>query len=447
VPPASPLGTPEPIDCYRMRVALALGDTILRDIVVAKDSTLTVGESSEADLVLPCPGDNRATGKLPLLRGTILELLPGYEGRLHIGDHPQTVKQLRASGADRVSFGPEDWGVLFPIHAPGVRIVIQCVTTPELKLSRMPWWRDPFYAILTVIAVATVLFHFAALLSYEAHRDEIESAEPSDRMARVMFNTPVNEEKDEDAKVPADSKLSETKGRVSRRSSRSEGKFGRTDKHQRSSAPRNDAHARTANLAMVGALNETRESALMQDLLGVGDALSATGGTGDVLVVGAGDGGMGLAGTGGGGGGTSEGSIQGSGDLNMGGAGSATRRKRNNARPRAPKEKTPTVKTGIARIKGQLSKALIDKEVRRHKAQIKFCYNKQLQRMPKLAGKVVLSWIIKMDGSVIKPKVKTSSLGSSDAESCMLRSLKGWKFPKPSGGVVQVDYPFMFGAH
>ena len=129
----------------------------------------------------------------------------------------------------------------------------------------------------------------------------------------------------------------------------------------------------------------------------------------------------------------------------MGGAGSQTRRRNNNKKPKAPKERKPTVKTGTARIKGQLSKALIDKEVRRHRAQIKFCYNKQLQRLPNLSGKVTLSWIIAMNGAVIKPKVKSSSLGNSDAESRMIRSLNSWKFPKPQGGVVQVDYPFMFG--
>jgi len=137
--------------------------------------------------------------------------------------------------------------------------------------------------------------------------------------------------------------------------------------------------------------------------------------------------------------------IGGTGDVDTGGAGSANRKKTVKGTGK-PEEKKVKVTTGSATVKGQLSKELIDREVRRHRAQIRFCYEKQLQRFPKLAGKVTLSWVISMDGSVVKPRVKSSSLNNSDAESCMIRSLSGWQFPKPQGGVVAVDYPFMFGS-
>jgi TonB family protein len=153
---------------------------------------------------------------------------------------------------------------------------------------------------------------------------------------------------------------------------------------------------------------------------------------------------MGTKGGGAGGGGEGEGVIQGTGDVDVGGAGSSNRKKKVKGNKR-PQEKKVAVRTGTAQVKGQLSKELIDREVRRHRAQITFCYNKQLLRHPKLSGKVILRWIITMDGSVRGAKVKSSSLGNKDAESCMVRALESWKFPKPEGGVVQVDYPFIFG--
>ena len=61
---------------------------------------------------------------------------------------------------------------------------------------------------------------------------------------------------------------------------------------------------------------------------------------------------------------------------------------------------TYAVSTGTPKVRGQLSKELIDKEVRRHRPQIAFCYNKELTRNPDLSGKVSLSWIISLDGSV-----------------------------------------------
>jgi TonB family protein len=154
---------------------------------------------------------------------------------------------------------------------------------------------------------------------------------------------------------------------------------------------------------------------------------------------------MSTKGSGTGGGGEGEGVIGGTGDVDTGGAGTENRKKSVKGAG-TPIEKEVSVQTGNATVKGQLSKALIDKEVRRHKAQIRFCYNKQLTRHPDLAGKVVLSWIINMDGSVKNARVRSSSLGNKDAESCMVRALESWSFPHPQGGVVQVDYPFMFGA-
>jgi TonB family protein len=160
--------------------------------------------------------------------------------------------------------------------------------------------------------------------------------------------------------------------------------------------------------------------------------------------VGGGNFGMATKGSGGGGGGEGEGTIHGTGNLNVGGAGSANRKKSVKGNKR-PQEKKVAVRTGTPTIKGQLSKELIDREVRRHRAQVTFCYNKQLLRHPNLSGKVLLRWIISMDGSVKGAKIKSSSLGNKDAESCMVRALESWRFPKPEGGVVQVDYPFIFG--
>ena len=128
------------------------------------------------------------------------------------------------------------------------------------------------------------------------------------------------------------------------------------------------------------------------------------------------------------------------------GGGGADNRKRTAKTVSGPAEKKATVTPGSATVKGQLSPELIDKEVRRHRAQMQFCYQKQLTRSPNLAGKVSLQWVIAMDGSVIRPKVKSSSLGNDDVESCLVRALANWKFPKPEGGVVEVIYPFVFGA-
>jgi hypothetical protein len=194
------------------------------------------------------------------------------------------------------------------------------------------------------------------------------------------------------------------------------------------------------NVGVVKEMNLLAQKGTVGELMNLGSQISGM--DSGELVVGGGNYGMSTRGGGGGGGGEGEGVIHGTGDVDVGGGGSENRKKTVKGSS-APKEKGVSVAAGTATVKGQLSKELIDKEVRRHKAQISFCYTKQLTRFPDLHGKVLLQWIISLDGSVKGAKVKSSSLGNGDVESCMVRALQGWRFPKPEGGVVEVVYPFI----
>ncbi len=431
---------------YDVRVALALGDTILHDVFAGYEGgRVTIGQADSNTFVLP--GEARASrrGRQLLVKKNHLHLLEGLDGRLHIAGETQDVAQLRAAGQAKIKLNPEDWGVLHLSDQPGVRLVVQCVRRE--RVGRMPSQalRDPIWGILLICGLAFGGFKFAADLLYAANKVEFDADDASDRMSRVMFNKPPEEEEEEEPEVGPDDQEEE---KEAKRAGGEEGKFGDPNKRGPSNVPKmDDARSRTANMAMVGALNDAKDSAVMRDLLGTtGQISDAVGGMGEgELLIGEGNYGMSTKGSGSGGGGEGVGVIGGTGDVDTGGAGTANRKKTVKGTGK-PKEKKVSVKTGSATVKGQLSKALIDKEVRRHRAQIRFCYEKQLQRFPKLAGKVTLSWIISMDGSVKKPRVKSSSLKNGDAESCMVRSLSGWRFPKPQGGVVAVDYPFMFGS-
>jgi len=426
---------------YRTRVAIVVGDTVLAERFVAPDEIVTIGDRADATFVLPtlAAGGPEA---VVLLRGHRLFLAAPLGGRLHLATGPHRVEDLRAHGGAAVDLEPEDWGVLTLSGAPTLRILVQRVAAEPRP--RLP--RDRSGAPLAVsTAIAAALFGafmVVTFLSYEPTRPMIETPAVSDRMARALFNQPPPEEEEARPEV-SDRDQEEEKAR--KRAGGREGRFGRPDKRGPSNVPRS-ADEVAANTGLVRELNQLAQTNTMGDLLGVsgqvGQALSGLD-EGD-LVVGAGNFGMSTKGGGRGGGGEGEGVIHGTGDVDVGGAGSANR-KRTVKGTRRPKEKKVTVRPGRASVRGQLSKELIDREVRRHRAQIAFCYNKQLLRFPNLSGKVVLSWIIAMDGSVRKARVKSSSLGNRDAESCMVRALESWRFPKPEGGVVQVDYPFVFG--
>jgi len=98
---------------------------------------------------------------------------------------------------------------------------------------------------------------------------------------------------------------------------------------------------------------------------------------------------------------------------------------------------------------GTLSKKAIAKVIMRNKGAIKYCYESQLTRFPTLRGKVVVDFIIEMNGSVRTAKVSSNKLNKAAAKgkvaSCLMRFVRRWQFPKPQGGKVRVIYPFTFG--
>ena len=71
------------------------------------------------------------------------------------------------------------------------------------------------------------------------------------------------------------------------------------------------------------------------------------------------------------------------------------------------------------------------------------CYQRQLDRDPKLAGKLVVSFKIGADGAVLRSSIASSTLGAKDVESCVLSNFNRLKFPA-SGADASVTYPFTF---
>ena len=77
--------------------------------------------------------------------------------------------------------------------------------------------------------------------------------------------------------------------------------------------------------------------------------------------------------------------------------------------------------------------------------QIRYCYQRELTKNPSLGGKVVIKFIIAKDNLVSTASVKTSTMGNSGVEQCIVGRFMRMQFPKPKGGgIVIVSYPFLF---
>lgn len=92
-----------------------------------------------------------------------------------------------------------------------------------------------------------------------------------------------------------------------------------------------------------------------------------------------------------------------------------------------------------------LSKSLVGDYLSRHWNQFKWCYSRELDKDPNLYGKVTVTFTISNEGRVGEAQVLSSSMNDMNVESCVLRTIRRIRFPRPDGGgEVIVTYPFLF---
>lgn len=92
-----------------------------------------------------------------------------------------------------------------------------------------------------------------------------------------------------------------------------------------------------------------------------------------------------------------------------------------------------------------MDKSVIARIIRKRHSQIRYCYQKQLQKDPGLYGKISVSFTIARTGLVSHSGLKVSTMKNRAVEECVVRTIKRIVFPKPAGGgIVQVTYPFLF---
>jgi TonB family protein len=88
----------------------------------------------------------------------------------------------------------------------------------------------------------------------------------------------------------------------------------------------------------------------------------------------------------------------------------------------------------------------VTKEVKSRLGAIKACYERALKRSPNLSGKVIIHWTITAAGTVSGVEVENDTMGDSEVASCIKALVARWRFPAPSGGAVEVSFPFVFQA-
>lgn len=96
-------------------------------------------------------------------------------------------------------------------------------------------------------------------------------------------------------------------------------------------------------------------------------------------------------------------------------------------------------------IKGQVSREKIARVLDAQHREMLACYESALRTEPDLEGTLILEWVIQPQGRVGRIRQKPSTLPNPAVARCIMRKLKGWRFPKPRGGEAVVTAPFLFG--
>jgi TonB family protein len=99
-----------------------------------------------------------------------------------------------------------------------------------------------------------------------------------------------------------------------------------------------------------------------------------------------------------------------------------------------------------ATVSGTLDKDLIRRVIQRHIGEVKQCYQAQLPQHKSLAGRVMARFTVGTDGKVLDSRIAESTLKSPACEDCIAAAVRTWEFPKPRGGKVVVNYPFVLAS-
>jgi TonB family protein len=397
-------------------------------------------------------------------RGYVAHFADAMDARIAVANEVISLAQLKQGQKIRKQ-GPA-WVMLLDERSRGkitfgdVTVLFQFVTPPppqprpQLPASVRGSLTSNLDWFFTSIAATSFVAHLA-MVAYLRNVDwprQVDVEAIPDRFVQMVIKKPeppppqpvAEEKKEEEKKDPSSEQKNKKKTEAAPKKELTEDeKRAIAEEKERQAAERRarlaEAVKNTGILKLLGAKAEGEGS--IADVLGKGDvdrdqekAFQGVGGlsvaTGDASLRGI------KSGTGGSGRVASITGLRGSGEIAGGSTGNVGPERR----------VTAVVKPETPSVDGELDPGIIAKEVRARIGAIKGCYERALKRNPKLTGKIEVRWTITPAGTVQGVEIASDSMGDSEVANCIKGFVARWRFPAPSGGSVEVQYPFVFQA-
>ena len=443
-----------------LRIGIIQGGRIVEERLVRKRENITIGQSAKNMFVVLSDALPR-NWLLFEASGTqyVAHFSDGMDARIAVGNEIISLSQLKQTG--KIQKRGASWVLPLDERARGqitladMTILFQFVTPPPPQprpqlpasvrgsaLSGVDW----FFATVAAISFLAHLIFVIYLRNVDWPRKPDIEAVP-DRFVQMVVK---KEEKKPEPKKEEVAKTEEPKKEEKKKGD--EEKKPKKELSDEEKAKLAEAKAK-ADAERRARLAEQVKSTGLLKLLG---AKGADGSIADVLGKGdvdrdqekafQGVGGVGVANSdslrGIKSGGSGSGRVADAGSL-RGGAGIAGAETGKGAGERTVKG---AIKTEAPAVDGDLDPNMVAKEVRSRLGAIKACYERALKRNPNLSGKVVIHWTITQAGTVSGVDVEQDTLGDAEVASCIKSLIARWRFPAPSGGSVDVSFPFVFQA-
>lgn len=448
--------------------------TILLDIDHhRKPKKITIGETKNTDVFISSEG--LPSEEFPLIRTIddeyVLTFTTSMDGELEIGGNMQPLSQARATSV--VQKDPDfenSYRVKMPmdsraiVHWGGITLALRFV--PPAQVIPNPFWKDLDLQYVNLLLMS-IFFHLAMVVTFMVLPHDTESLREDmfDKggIANILLEPPKQDEKTKNM-------LEELKKKQQKEQEKIVEKEEKKPKPVEQKVPPKPTKISEVKVTQAPQQQKTQQQKQQEvsdkfsklfagggaggggagSILGGGGGGSLSGTLSNVIgTTGAGNG-SGLAGLGirggamtGGGIGTSRGiaGIGTAGRLGGGGLGYGANAGKGLG---GPKDRG-MISLSTPVVMGALPREVIQKVINDNKAQIRYCYEVELQRDQTLEGKVAVKWIIAATGAVEKVVVTETTVKSARVGQCLAEKIKGWRFPQPAGGgIVEVNYPFVF---
>lgn len=107
----------------------------------------------------------------------------------------------------------------------------------------------------------------------------------------------------------------------------------------------------------------------------------------------------------------------------------------------APRAAAAAAEPAAEDVPDQLEETDILRVLRKYKADINACKEKQAKDDPGLEGVMTVNLVVLKTGRTSQPTVAPDKFKSSAVGKCVVNSVKGWKFPPFSGRPMPIDFP------